>query len=186
MYGGVGAGAGDRPGYPMCAPGTARSAVTRRCQAASESDPRSDLEVQVPWRGWWLPTPSRTATALRQRNVGRKLQAKLRPEEHEAHTRRSTGGREGTHTRSPICHPDRSGVYAPGIWSEGHASYPGRSGRLPRASVVVSRRVWGPEVSRGHSSRGVRDEGPNEVTETRGVLRSALGRSPFGGPDCRK
>ena len=29
------------------------------------------------------------------------------------------------------CHPDRRGVYAAGRWSDGHASYPGRSARVP-------------------------------------------------------
>jgi len=34
--------------------------------------------------------------------------------------------------------PDRAGVYAAGMWSEGHASYPGRSRLTPeRAAQVV-------------------------------------------------
>jgi hypothetical protein len=42
----------------------------------------------------------------------------------------------------PESHPERSVVYAAGIWDEGHAPYPGRSGLLPEtASVVVRRRV---------------------------------------------
>ena len=53
----------------------------------------------------------------------------------------------------PESHPDRMDVYAAGIWGEGHASYPGRSVRLPRASVVERRRAWRTEVSRSHSSR---------------------------------
>lgn len=47
-------------------------------------------------------TPSRTATASPRGVVGRQLEAKPRPEEHEPHSRRSPGGRGGQNTRSPM------------------------------------------------------------------------------------
>ena len=50
------------------------------------------------------------------------------------------------------CHPDRTGVYAAGMWEESHAFYPERSAVLPRASCVVRRGDGAAEVSRGHSS----------------------------------
>jgi len=34
-------------------------------------------------------------------------------------------------------HPEGAAVYAPGIWHEGHASYPGRSVVLPPATGVL-------------------------------------------------
>lgn len=41
----------------------------------------------------------------------------------------------------PNGHPDRAGVYAAGIWSEGHVPYPGRAVLLPRAGVVERRPI---------------------------------------------
>ena len=74
-------------------------------------------------------TVSRTATASPRGGVGRKPQAKLRPDEHEAHTRRRHKG-EGAMKPEAQSHPDRVGVDATGGWSEGHAQYPGRAARL--------------------------------------------------------
>jgi len=64
------------------------------------------------------------------------------------------------------CHPDRSGVYAAGMWGEGHASYPGRSVRLPLARLAEKRTDGWAEVSRGHSSRAHGGEGPNMKSRT--------------------
>ena len=47
-------------------------------------------------------TSSRTATASSRGGVGRQLQAKPWPEEHEPHRRRSSSGRGGKKTRSPM------------------------------------------------------------------------------------
>jgi hypothetical protein len=50
-------------------------------------------------------------------------------------------------------HPEDVEVDAAGIWDEGHAHYPGRSGNLPCATSIE--RCWDglPEVSRRHISR---------------------------------
>lgn len=51
------------------------------------------------------------------------------------------------------CDPDRSDVYAAGIWSEGRVSYPGRPVGLPPSATRSARGGEGPAgVSRGHSS----------------------------------
>jgi hypothetical protein len=95
-------------------------------------------------------TPSRTATAsgggatrhpdgATRRNcavpsprggVGRKLEAKLWPEEHEPHRGGRLGGRRRSVARSPMS-SGPAAVDAAGGWSEGHAPYPGRSACLP-------------------------------------------------------
>jgi len=75
-------------------------------------------------------TPSRTATASSRGGVGRKLEAKPRPEVHKSHMRRPFGGRGGVGTRSPMS-PGLADVDAAGTRGEGHASYPGRSVGLP-------------------------------------------------------
>jgi hypothetical protein len=54
-------------------------------------------------------TPSRTATAASRGVVGRKLQAKPRPEAHEPHTRHPEGGEEPLVSEAR-CHPD-PGLY---------------------------------------------------------------------------
>ena len=89
-------------------------------------------------------TPSRTATAydggtprysemakvIAPRGyVGRKLKAKLRSEAHEAHMRHLHGGRGRVGVQSPKVIRILSDVYVADVWSEGHASYPGRSVR---------------------------------------------------------
>src|SRR2546422_5796095 len=112
-------------------------------------------------------TVSRTATASLRGGVGRKPQAKLRPEEHEAHMRRRREG-EGAKKPEAQCHPDRVGVDATGRWSESHASYPGR----PRPTPVTGdvRLSGWPRtergVSRGHSSGAHSREGSNERSRT--------------------
>ena len=58
--------------------------------------------------------------------VGRKLKAKLRSEEHKPHMRRPKGGRGCLAIRSPKSSGPQV-VNAADMWSEGHASYPGRS-----------------------------------------------------------
>jgi hypothetical protein len=52
-------------------------------------------------------------------------------------------------------------VYAAGISGKVDAQYPGRSVGLPSASTVERRSDEPAEVSRGHSSFGDRNEGPN-------------------------
>ena len=51
------------------------------------------------------------------------------------HRRCSRGG-EGAKKPEARYHPDRQGVNAPGRWEESHASYPGRSVRLPERLVA--------------------------------------------------
>jgi len=71
-------------------------------------------------------------------------------------------GREGKYLQSPIVIREGGAVYAAGMWKEGHASYPGRSVNLPRATGIA--RCWdgSTEVSRGHNSRANHlGEGPN-------------------------
>lgn len=53
------------------------------------------------------------------------------------------------------------GVDAAGISVKVGAFYPGRSVGLPRATGVERRREGSAEVSRGHSRRADRAEGPN-------------------------
>lgn len=65
-------------------------------------------------------------TAVPRGYVERKLKAKLRSEEHEAHMRRTSDGRGSKALQSPMS-SGSAYVYATDIWSEGHASYPGRS-----------------------------------------------------------
>ena len=48
-------------------------------------------------------------------------------------------GREGQSLQSPIAIREGGTVYAAGLWDEGHAHYPGRSARLPRATGVARR-----------------------------------------------
>lgn len=87
-------------------------------------------------------TPSRTATAYDDGTtrrpvslenetprgcVGRQLQAKLRSEEHKSHMRQSRIGRGHPRVQSPKVIRISSEVYVADVWSEGHASYPGRS-----------------------------------------------------------
>lgn len=89
-------------------------------------------------------TPSRTATAhdggATRRSVpangtprgwvGRKLQAKLRSEEHKPHMRQSRVGRGRPKVQSPKVIRIPTVVYVADMWSEGYASYPGRSACL--------------------------------------------------------
>ena len=86
-------------------------------------------------------TPSRTATAHDDGEtrrsvseddtprgwVGRKLQAKLRSEGYKPHMRQSRVGRGRLEVRNPKVIRISSVVYVADVWSEGHASYPGRS-----------------------------------------------------------
>ena len=100
-------------------------------------------------------TPSRTARASVARRslkeaVG-KVPARGTRTAYEAVDRRARGREDP----KPDSHPGRSAVDAAGMWDEGHAPYPGRSGSLPeRARVAVRRADGESEVSRGHSSRG--------------------------------
>ena len=89
------------PFFFMCA-GHGAQRLDRRCQPVSESEPGSDLEVQVHWGPWWREPLAEQQLHPPRGGVGRKLQAKLWPEEHEPHMRRLTGGREGIKTRSPM------------------------------------------------------------------------------------
>ncbi len=73
-------------------------------------------------RGWTVPSP--------RGGVERKLEAKLWPEEHESHRGSRLGGRRRSVARSPMS-SGPTAVDAAGRWSEGHASYPGRSACLP-------------------------------------------------------
>ena len=63
-------------------------------------------------------------------------------------------------SKSYIC-TEGACVDAAGISVKVNASYPGRSVRLPCASVAERRREERAEVSRGHSRSCDRTEGPN-------------------------
>jgi len=60
-------------------------------------------------------TPSRTAAALSRGMVGRKLEANLRPEEHELHMRHPADGRGGVGIQSPMTSGSVD-VDAAGVW----------------------------------------------------------------------
>lgn len=67
-------------------------------------------------------------------------------------------GREGKVLQSPITIQEGVSVYAAGIWSEGHAHYPGRSAVLHWAKSGAWRSgdrlsLRSAEVSRSHMSR---------------------------------
>jgi hypothetical protein len=83
-------------------------------------------------------TSSRTARARPRGSVRRKLQAKSRPEEHEAYRRRPYGGREGVDTRSPMS-SGPADVDATGEWDESQVPYPPRSARLPAGASEAAR-----------------------------------------------
>ncbi len=84
-------------------------------------------------------TPSRTATASSRGGVGRKLEAKPWPEEHEPHRRRPSGGRGGHKTRSPM---------PSGLVGRRCGGYVGRRSR------VLPWEIWSP-AERLAGSRGV-------------------------------
>ena len=69
---------------------------------------------------------------------------------------------EGAKKPEARCHPDRQGVDAPGRWEESHASYPGRSVRLPerlvasRGAAMDEQKSAKAVVAAAHSG-----EGPN-------------------------
>jgi hypothetical protein len=67
-------------------------------------------------------------------------------------------GREGVALQSPITIQEDMSVYAAGIWSEGHAHYPGRSAVQHWAKSGAWRfgdrlSLRSAEVSRSHTSR---------------------------------
>ena len=145
-------------------------------------------------------TPSRTATApdggstrhsdgtnrspcavrSPRGGVGRKLEAKLWPEEHEPHR----GGRLGGQRRSVARSPMSSGpavVDAAGGWSEGRASYPGRSACLPLGHQYEQAAEGEPNQS-SRLPEGARPSGKSEEacnvlrTRAREAERSTMGR----------
>ena len=99
-------------------------------------------------------TPSRTARAEPRGTVERKLQAKSRPEEHEAHSRRASDGRGDVRPRSPMSSGSVH-VVATGRWDEGHVSYPPRSGDGGRKASNAQKSA---EVKVAASQRGERAE----------------------------
>lgn len=145
-------------------------------------------------------TPSRTATApgggatrhpdgperrfcaapSPRGGVGRKLQAKLWPEEHEPYR----GGRFGGRRRSVARSPMSSGptvVDTAGGWSEGHASYPGRSACLPWEQQH-EQRVWAnprnrPGCRKVHARpAGAKKRATCCAPKAREAARSTIGR----------
>ena len=97
----------------------------------------------------------------REALVGRKPRAKRWPDEQEPHTRRSQRARRPLSLKPEVC-PEAAGVDAAGISVKAGVSYPGRSAGMPAgARAVETRREMPAEVSRGHSSRATRGEGPN-------------------------
>lgn len=61
---------------------------------------------------------------------------------------------EGAYKPKAQCHPDRTGVYVAGRWSEGHASYLGRSVVVLETARDVERRTDATaEVSSGHTDQ---------------------------------
>ena len=126
-------GAGGRKAarLPECAGHDAYAAQEGGVELVSESDPESDLGVRVPWRPWWQELLAEQQ--LRHREVS--WEGSCRQSLGPRNTNRIRGVRlvgEGAKRPEARCHPDRAGVDAAGMWGEGHASYPGRSVRLPR------------------------------------------------------
>jgi len=102
--------------------------VTWGCESLGGPECREPLAEQQPYKPEGCSVRSRGKEA-----VGKALARGTRTA-YEAPARWVRGHRhlkpEGT--------PDRTGVYAAGIWSEGHASYPGRSRFAPeRVAQVV-------------------------------------------------
>lgn len=92
--------------------------------------PADDLEVEVlcgPWM--WEPLAEQQRCPERF-GIGRKLEAKCRPDEQEAHMRRPHPGEEANFSKARYI-PEDADVDATGTRHEGHASYPGKSVVLP-------------------------------------------------------
>ena len=69
---------------------------------------------------------------------------------------------EGANKPEAQSHPDRTGVDVADRWSEGHASYLGRSAVVLETARDAERRTdAAAEVSNGHSSRSQSANGPN-------------------------
>ena len=126
-------------------------------------------------------TPSRTATAASRGVVGRKLEAKPRPEEHEPHRRHSCGGRGGVGIRSPMSSGPRD-VDAAGTWGEGHAPYPGRSVHLPSTASANDRHRASRKSVQVLGGRHAPSTGANETCHAKdaGSEARAAARSPEG------
>jgi len=126
-------------------------------------------------------TPSRTATAYDSGNtrysamakvieprgyVGRKLQAKLRSEEHEVHMRHPTGGRGRVGVQSPIV------IRTRGCICDGYVER--RSHALPRevclfVSETESKRDYGAVVKEGPAGRGRMHSTTEQTTYAAGL-----------------
>ena len=67
---------------------------------------------------------------------------------------------KGAYKPKARCHPDLAGVDAAGGWSEGHASYLGRSVVVLETARDVERRTdAAAEVSSGHTGRSQMAQG---------------------------
>ena len=89
------------------------------------------MEVEVLWGPWWQEPLAEQQ--LRHREVG--WEGSCRQSPGPRNTNRIGGAcqvGERAIRLEARCHPDRAGVDAAGRWGEGHASYPGRSDRLPQ------------------------------------------------------
>ena len=105
-------------------------------------------------------TPSRTARAAtvrwRLKEAGGELPARGTRSAYEAW---QAWGEVADRTE-PDSHSEGCRVDATGRWKEGHASYPGRSGVLPRGARKTGRWTDGaPEVSRSHTRWGIPSKG---------------------------
>ena len=123
--------------YPTCVRHGAQRPVWR-CQPEGESRPGSDLRVQVPWRALMTGTPSRTARVPIVRWDLKEAEGKILTRGTRIACEASCRG--ARKRRCPKPSVIRNGpVYMRRAWKEGHASYPGRSACLPRASVLSSK-----------------------------------------------
>ena len=101
-----------------------------RCQPRRETESGSDLEVKVLWGPWW-----REPLAEQQpRRCEAAWEGSCKQDPGPRNTNRIEGGPtvgEEAIRSEARCYPDWRVVDAAGLWGEGHASYPGRSDRLP-------------------------------------------------------
>jgi len=87
--------------------------------------------VDLLWGPWWQEPLA--GQQLRYREVGWEGSCKQSPGPRKTNR---IGGVRLVGERAKILearwHPDRAGAYAASRWGEDHASYPGRSARLPQ------------------------------------------------------
>ena len=100
-----------------------------------EREPGSDLEVRVLWGSRWQEPLAEQQPFHREVS----WEGSCRQSPGLRNTNRIRGVYEMGERAKRLearCHPDRVGVYAAGMWGEGHASYPGRPVRRSLMRVI--------------------------------------------------